>query len=227
MIETRKNLLGSCAIGCDGKDCRMEHVAIDEPTATAQALLAGWTINGCDAKCPDCMVGNKPAQAAKPQHPVPAQAPPQLPESTETGDYVADPDEDDDDDGASWQDQIQIGSKGDDSEATTEALSEAFQDGKFDVKDLILPDKDAPPPEKPFNYQDTGDTIEGLTAKAEDVETAEDRLKREKREKRQRELQEASRKETTSSTRAKMGGVADMLKDFDGAFGSNNTWDGD
>jgi hypothetical protein len=80
--------------------------------------------------------------------------------------------------------------------------------------------------DKPYNFNDAGDTIRNVTAKAEDVETPAEQINREKREKRVRERLEKDRAMSKEKTLAKMGGVTDMLNDFDGMFGSSKTtWD--
>jgi len=77
----------------------------------------------------------------------------------------------------------------------------------------------------PFDER-SGATIPDVVTKAEDVETPAEQINREKREKRVRERLEKDRAMSKEKTLAKMGGVTDMLNDFDGMFGgSKTTWD--
>lgn len=210
MIQNRTDtLLGSCAVHCDSQDCHMEHVCVDEATMRAQAIGAGWTIdaNG-GAACPDCVTGNNPAQVLNQDPNQPMPDPPVAPPVNANGPdgHYADEDDDEPVDIDDLFERVDVTVKNSQPEAPT-------------MKAL--------PPGKPYKFRNTGDTVDGVTQKAEDVETAEDKDKRLKREKRTRERQESARNATAQKTREAMGGVADMLKDFDGSFGSNNTWDGD
>ncbi len=248
MIETRKNLMGSVAIQCDGQNCHMEHVSYDEASARIQAVSDGWSLTGTDgATCPDCVAGNNPAEAVEGFQ----QAQPEGEEGEEGVEATPEhhqlppPEEDDDDDEevVAWQDVpvLSVDSSGNGENETIEleddearldrqeeerlALSEKHMDADIAAYN---PDPEKPAKkEKPFSFDNAGDTLPGLTEKAEDVESPADQEKRERREKRQRERQRAASRDTNEKTRAAMGGVEDMLKDFDGGFGKNNTWDGD
>lgn len=103
--------------------------------------------------------------------------------------------------------------KGDSPQATAQAPTLAAK-----LKDE---DKDAPS----FDER-SGATIPDVMAKAEDLETPEEQEQRKRREKRRRERQALTQKESNAKTLAAMGGVNDLLDDFDGMFGnSKTTWD--
>lgn len=214
MIQTRTDtLLGSCAVHCDSQDCPMEHVEMDEPTMRTQAAAAGWNIDASGAAaCPDCVAGNNPAQVINQDPSQPMPTPPPAPKRA----VPLEVDDDDDDD--------------DDEPFDFDA---AFERIDVTVKDDPHPGpamKALPPPPKPsapFDIKNAGDTIEGLTQKAEDVETPEEREKSKAREKRARGRQQKAREDMAQKIREAMGGVTETLKDFNGSFGSNNTWDGD
>lgn len=212
-IEKRDNLLGAWAIHCDGTDCHMEVLNLSETDVLSTAKTDGWAIDGLKHECPDCVAGNSPAEAIKEaaaaqqqagaQPPQPQAAAPN-PEPSPTDDDISDPVE----------------------------MPEAEDEEPFDVASLfgngtLVKRKPSEPKEKfePFDER-SGDTIPGLTAAAEDIETPEDKAKREAREKRQRARLRESQAASLDKTRAAMGGVDALLDDFDGMFGnSSTTWD--
>jgi hypothetical protein len=103
-------------------------------------------------------------------------------------------------------------------EGVPPALAQAFKDsmGKARTSKEVF---------VPFDER-SGATIPDVVAKAEDVETPEEQINRENRAKRVRERLEKDRALSKEKTLAKMGGVTDMLNDFDGMFGSSKTtWD--
>ena len=223
MIEKRDNLLGSWAIHCDGTDCHMEVLARDEDEVVDIAKASGWALDGPKHTCPDCVAGNNPAEALKnPPQQQPAQPGQQPAMAVEMQEDISG-----------------IGDAGDAVEMTRNPSSASLEGDNGEptsVEDAVVaslfqgsPAEPGPKAEPyvPFDKR-SGATLSDITAKAEDMETPEVEMKRKAREKRERARVQKSRGESLQKTREAMGGVTDLLSDFDGMFGgSKTTWDDD
>lgn len=228
MIEQRKNLLGAWAIHCDTPACHIECLGISEVDVTDIATAGGWTMSELTHNCPDCTAGNSPAAIINES--LPSAATPGAPAMQTTPDHVEDLDEDDDYDEDTSQesaslDNVEVTLDGEDSPELTEAFQAGRRSASTEGEKRYHPDGTEAEKFVPFEER-SGATIPDVVTRVEDQETPVDKEKRLKREKRSRQRLEDARKQSKGKTLAAMGGVNDLLDDFDSMFGgSKTTWD--
>lgn len=247
--ENRKTLLGSFAIMCDEGDCDVELVGENEADATLEAMTAGWIdIGAVNTKCPACAVGGSRkaqiqqlnadiiafAQQAAGQ-PAPASGPAQTFQGVTPSHAPA----------SAYEralESLRDGVKNEEDDDEKLELARKDPPDPVDAVFAMAPPKEEPskapemiickrrskakPEKEPFvPYEKrVGSTIPGVTesASAIDPDIARAKAAKERVEKRRQEQAKEANKNAHASTLAKMGGVEDLLNDFDGLFGNQS-----
>ncbi len=208
-IEKRDSLLGSYAVLCQGPACAMEFLGNTEADAELGAKQDGWKDPDNESLCPDCVLGHAPA--AMGQELEPAE------DVGNAGQRVIDVEGEDSEEDEPSHGGVDIllpdGSVGFHSPYIQPGPDEdTLADGE---EDLSKPKKSKPRLKRPF-HEKRGDDIPGVTASS-DAEDQND-VAAQRRKKRQAK----SAAKQNEKTLAAMGGVDDLLKDFDGVFGNQS-----